>query len=166
MDEKGIKNLDSWRALRRKCESPIEETMLAAFCATEQPIIPVAGPYSWDEIESVGKEFPTPPLTMLWSQEKILRFRVDFLIARYNPLTGAFRRLVVECDGHQYHGSIRQQKIDSLRDRKLRPHVGGIVHLGGAEIARSSLAIAWDILWLLEADDEPQRPSRMARQAA
>ena len=141
-----------WRRLYAKCESPIELHLGAAFLATEQPIIPVVTKYVWDEVEESGS-LSGEPITFLWAQESILRFRVDFLIARYNSITGFFRRLAVECDGHGYHGSIRQQKIDNIRDRKIRPHVGGIVHVTGAEIKRDAMAEAWKILWLLEFDD-------------
>lgn len=109
--------------------------------------------YVWEEVEETGSQ-SSEPITFLWAQESILRFRVDFLIARYNSKTGFFRRLAVECDGHEYHGSIRQQKIDNIRDRKLRPHVGGIVHLTGTEIKRDAIAAAWSVLWLLEFDDD------------
>lgn len=142
-----------WRKLYSKCESPIEQELCAAFIATEQTIIPFVTKYVWEEVEECGS-MVDGPVAFLWAQESILRFRVDFLVARYNSRTGFFRRLAVECDGHGYHGSIRQQKIDNIRDRKIRPHVGGIVRVSGTEIKRDALAEAWKILWLLEFEDD------------
>jgi very-short-patch-repair endonuclease len=110
-------------------------------------------PYSWDDIESVGKEFPKPPFYMLYGQQQILQFRVDFVVARYNPVTRFFRRFIIECDGREFHSSIEQQKRDKERDRQLKPFADAILRFSGSELHRDAANQAWNILWGLTAGD-------------
>jgi very-short-patch-repair endonuclease len=85
------------------------------------------------------------------AQEPILTFRVDFLLVAYNPVRDHCRRLVVECDGHDYHSTFEAQRRDAERDRYLRPHLWGIVHYAGAEIRRSPERVAGELVTMMVA---------------
>jgi very-short-patch-repair endonuclease len=151
-----------WITLFQKCESPIEKLMCLAFFDTEGRITPMLSNYSWDDVENAGNKLGLP-VTMLWGQQKILAYRVDFMIARYNPETWFSRRLVIECDGHEFHSSFAMQRYDAIRDRAIKPFVGGIVRITGSEIYRSAQSIAWNILWAMEMDDTPKNSWRRER---
>jgi very-short-patch-repair endonuclease len=107
-------------------------------------------PYNFAELVGIAKSEDWPTL-FLWVQEPMLTFRVDFLLVGYNPVRDDCRRLVVECDGHDYHSAFEAQRRDADRDRQLRPHLWGIVHYAGSEIRRDPDRIAGELIAMMVA---------------
>jgi very-short-patch-repair endonuclease len=138
---------DPLSSVFRRCESPIEERLARSLARSG--FYAMANPFRFETVErhqgSRGGNL------FFWVQEPMLRYRVDFLIAYYDPTDREFSRLIVECDGHDYHSPIQAQNRDQSRDRELRPHVAGIVHLTGAEIMRDPDAAAGRLVALLMA---------------
>lgn len=62
--------------------------------------------------------FRGPPILVLRQQAKIDDRRVDFLIHCYSRRMQKWRRLIVECDGHEFHERTKAQAArDKSRDR-------------------------------------------------
>jgi very-short-patch-repair endonuclease len=142
---------DPWTSVLQRCESPIEKTL--AHALAKSGFYPMATPYRFEDLRARVTASDGAVL-FLWSQEPMLRYRVDFLLVSYNAATDHCRRLVVECDGHDYHTPFAAQRRDEARDRELRPHVFGIIHLSGAEIMRNPAAIAGRLVTMLvQAED-------------
>lgn len=65
----------------------------------------------------------------VWPQRRLDSFRVDFLLER-----GA-RKLVVECDGHEFHERTKEQATkDKSRDRALVSRGYTVMRFTGSEI--------------------------------
>ena len=100
----------------------------------------------------------SPQLTLLVrSQAQIDKYRVDFLIhaldVRNEPVTDrVWRRLVVECDGHQYHERTKEQAAkDRSRDRWLTAHDYDVFRFTGSELWRDPMACAEQVTdWALK----------------
>lgn len=102
---------DFRRHVWERCESPIEQMLCTAmFIDLGMTVVPDGYP-----ISDFVTEQPRP---ILFSQYRIARYRVDFLVVvadREHCIP-----LVIECDGKNYHSSIDQQIRDIDRDDALR----------------------------------------------
>jgi very-short-patch-repair endonuclease len=71
-------------------------------------------------------------------QAKIEEYRVDFLIHAYDfrgRTRGGWRKLVIECDGHEFHERTKEQaKRDRSRDRILTLQLYTVLRFTGSEI--------------------------------
>lgn len=71
----------------------------------------------------------------LKTQEQVGRYRVDFLLESYGE------RLVVECDGHDFHERTKKQAArDRSRDRWLTGQGFHLMRFTGSEIYADALA--------------------------
>lgn len=105
-----------------KTESPIEETLAGAILA-------------WIDCHDAHVALET--------QVPIGPYRADILI------TEGKRKLVVECDGAAYHGSLEQVERDKRRDRYCAAHAMTVMRFSGAEINRDPRACAAEVgLWI------------------
>lgn len=90
---------------------------------------------------------PAPWLLGISSQVRIEKFRVDFVISVRNAHSNAFKRLVVECDGHDFHERTKEQaRKDRSRDRRLQELGYVIYRFTGAELYRDPVKCAQDVL--------------------
>jgi very-short-patch-repair endonuclease len=82
------------------------------------------------------------------NQVSLGQIRVDFFLIAKDG-----RRLVVECDGHDYHERTKEQAArDRSRDRMLLAHGCPVVRFTGSEIHRDVWACVYETVELL--DDE------------
>jgi very-short-patch-repair endonuclease len=81
-------------------------------------------------------------------------WRVDFLVHAfgYTPRKYGWRRLIVECDGHDFHERTKEQAAkDRNRDRIAQQRQMQIFRFTGSEIYRDAWACAGTILeWAAE----------------
>lgn len=80
-------------------------------------------------------------------------YRADFLIGFYGPKNWSLKQsaIVVECDGHQWHESTKEQaQRDRQRERELNQHVAKVIRFTGSEIYQDPFACADEIDRTLE----------------
>lgn len=122
-------------------ESPIEVTFFYAF----QLAARLGG-----EVLSYGNEGSNATIDIR-TQAVIENFRVDFLIESLTvPANGRKVRLVVECDGHDFHERTKEQAArDRGRDRRLQELDYGIFRFTGSEIHNAPFACATKVIaWI------------------
>lgn len=115
---------DEFRGYAVQCESPIEELFLAAL--TEYLV--------WDRSYIVGPQVEIGP------------YRVDFVVA-YLPGHRYETRVVVECDGHDFHEKTKQQAArDKKRDRYLAAQGYTVMRFTGSELYRDPFACVEEVI--------------------
>jgi very-short-patch-repair endonuclease len=91
-------------------------------------------------------------------QAEIGRYRVDFLLRRWNSAESAARNpspsadaaLIVECDGHEWHERTKQQAArDRKRDRMLQSQGYRVFRYTGSEIWRDVFLAAEEAVSVL-----------------
>jgi very-short-patch-repair endonuclease len=83
---------------------------------------------------------------MLWAQAPILNYRADILIMSKN-LAGQWMKLVVECDGHDFHERTKEQAAkDRSRDREMQGAGYTVFRFTGAEIYRDPVKCAQQVV--------------------
>lgn len=129
---------DPWWLVYDLCESPIERQMCVAMRIGLEAL-PGDGAYSFDKLEAVAKAAQNQNAVVVYPQQKILHFRVDFLVVYYDAKRDQFRRAIVECDGHDYHMGNYQARIrDMKRDALLQQHRYPIFRFTGSQIFRAA----------------------------
>jgi Protein of unknown function (DUF559) len=142
-------------ALWPDCESPIERAMLSSFAHLAHR--------GWCDIDFRGRTEPPGNITVHYRGLSIVvllqpvmgPFRTDFLvvaIGNNQSLCGIFKdpirpvqvRLVVECDGQDFH---RDKFKDFSRDQQLlRKYAHYVLRFTGSEIWRDAQACARHVL--------------------
>lgn len=98
-----------------KCESPIEQLALVDMMSLE---------------DDLGYKITPQVLIKL----KKAAYRADFLVVG-SDLDGVEKRVVVECDGHEFHEKTKEQAAkDKRRDRDLVAAGYIVLHFTGSEI--------------------------------
>ncbi len=124
--------------LARRCHSPIENLFLTAFYFTSQEL----GGFLFDE----------PPLDgplehaffFVKPQEPIDEYRADFVIGLYQY--PARTRIVVECDGHDFHERTKEQAAhDRKRDRAFQAKGFVVFRFTGSELYRNAFKCADEV---------------------
>jgi very-short-patch-repair endonuclease len=141
--------------IRECCKSPIEERLGLAFWHIDWPLY-----FSGNE-----RAFPTKPLRAAYSdeyilslhskdkefvaihaQQPLLRYRVDFLICARLGGYADLHKVVVECDGHDFHEKTKQQAAhDKKRDPALTAAGFRVFRFTGSEIYRDPVGCASEI---------------------
>lgn len=127
-----MRYLTTWENRIGQTDSPIEAAFLNAFCD-------IAVEDGFD----VARFSEEPAFVITVEPQRwIGHYRVDFLISyRYFGMT---KRMVVECDGHEFHDKTKLQAWrDKKRDRQI-PHK--IYRFTGAEIHACAEVCAREIL--------------------
>lgn len=115
-------------------------------------------PKSLEAAEKSMLDCPDPDLTLFCiPQVPIDRYRVDFLVAaldvhKSTPDKRVWRRLVVECDGHDFHERTKEQAAkDRSRDRYLSMKGFDIFRFTGSELWKDPWDCAEQVLnWALK----------------
>lgn len=100
-------------------------------------------------LKEVGNKFFNELQPILERQVQIGRYRVDFVLSAYSdgtvyselaePVVGQprWRRLVIECDGHDFHERTKEQAAkDRSRDRELSALGFDVFRFTGSELWR------------------------------
>lgn len=84
------------------------------------------------------------------SQFNIENMRVDFCLAHKNWRTGKVFRVVVECDGHNFHERTKEQAAkDRKRDRVLQEMGFNVFRFTGSELWRDPMGCAEQVAQFL-----------------
>ena len=77
-------------------------------------------------------------------QFKVAMYRADFAVCYWQH--GTFSRVLVECDGHEFHAvNASQVEYDKQRDRKLMQQGWPVMRFTGSEIAGDALGCAYEV---------------------
>lgn len=128
--------------MERLTKSPIELRFGVALLATEMT------QYTFTEVWA-GEETPNMVHGFyVFPQRKIGSYRADLaLILHENNGT---HRLVVECDGHDFHERTKDQAAhDKARDRFLLEEGWPVMRFTGSEIHRDAIGCADQAIWFL-----------------
>lgn len=126
------RSLSGWEHHIGQTDSPIEGAFLDAFCSLAVE----------DGFEIARMSAERAFVITIEPQRWIAHYRVDFLISYH--YFGMTKRLVVECDGHEFHERTKLQAWrDKKRDRQI-PHK--IYRFTGAEIHACAEVCAREIL--------------------
>lgn len=120
--------LGAVQAAWRLSESPIEKDMAQALvcCTAINGGVP-------PRIVMPGRALRGGEPLVIAPQYRIGEFRADFAILS----TETGRRLVVECDGHEFHDrTIEQAAYDKARDRHMLARGFPVMRFTGAEVYR------------------------------
>lgn len=124
----------SWaQAMAQRCESQIERLFLLA-CFGER------GGFFPDK-DALGRRGPVS----LQMQEQIGPFRADFV------LTNGDAKLVVECDGREFHETVAARERDARRDKFLRARGFTVMRLTGSMLWNHPEMCASDAWYCLRA---------------
>lgn len=128
----------------RCCDTPIERALAVQFVRLryelpKRPPVNVNRGWShldWDSTFDPGFVLAPHHIYILCQQE-LGPYRVDFLVMRW--VGGVLKhRLVVECDGHDFHERSKEQAArDHKRDRDLTLHGLKVIRFTGSEIHRA-----------------------------
>jgi very-short-patch-repair endonuclease len=125
----------------KRCGSPIEKMMLFSLLVTFAiyDIQTAKSFFEADGFLSLGSFGRLGPV-FLGQQVTLGQYRVDFLL-----MGGADRRIVIECDGHDFHSTKSQIQRDKSRDRWLNTHGFMVLRFTGSEIWADTAQCAGEI---------------------
>ena len=151
----------AWLMKQFQCQSPIERVMAAGLYARFRYLTGIAigiGKPSVDPNE--GR--PKPAQMCIFPQAIIGEYKVDFLIVS-NPYHawGSPIKIVVECDGHEFHERTKQQAAhDKARDRKMQKNGYTVLRFTGSEIWGNPMKCSHEVFeCFLSIVDEQKRRS-------
>lgn len=148
--------------MNRGTESPIEDVFLTALGAASKFIL--TGNRAEVRLAPSGDYAPSESdiyQFVVWPQSQIDGYRVDFLICAYDFRSSEWdndllkvvydpahwRRLIVECDGHDFHERTKEQAArDRKRDRDLSLKGYDVFRFTGSEIWRDPIKCAGDVI--------------------
>lgn len=131
-------------SVRSGTESPIEELMLEAIFA--QVMYGTEADFRRmvlnKDTEDDWVDNPRPDTLYIETQAPVLKYRVDFLIPTPGPA-----KLVVECDGHNFHERTKEQAAhDRTRDRAMTEVGFTVFRFTGSEIYRDPVKCAKQVV--------------------
>lgn len=139
------------------CESPIEEMLFSAICTVmigEYSCAFSPGLHEWLNVEAVnGFEkhdlfsdgFRTSRVYLV-PQWQIGNYRVDFCLFDGRRSEKVWDRIVIECDGHDFHERTKEQAAkDRSRDRALAGQNIVVFRFTGSEIVKDPYRCAEEI---------------------
>lgn len=132
----------AWTELSDACQSPIEQMLLAEILFLIDGYENVV----WDFMP--GAPRPAETETNFDCQASVLKYKADFLFTV--RVKGKERKVVVECDGHDFHDRTKEQaQRDKSRDRDMTNNGYIVIRFTGSEIYRRTHGCAEEIASLL-----------------
>lgn len=129
------------------CESPIEAKLLVAMfdhCEFDDMAVRVG-----DAVRFFGG---TTDRLEICPQFVIGPYRCDFAFKQFHP-NGTITRIVVECDGHDFHERTKEQaQRDKSRDRYLQANGWRVLRFTGSEIHRNAEKCVDEIASIVQCD--------------
>lgn len=152
-EEEAARFIEGFGPIRDKCESPIEEILMAALYVASSVIeVP---------LHFMMGDTPSPPAfdttAFIYQQVSVGRYRVDILIVDQTlPFDrGPPRMMVIECDGHDFHERTKDQaRRDKQRDRFLQSKGFKVLRFTGSEIWADPDKCADEIINELRCNDD------------
>jgi very-short-patch-repair endonuclease len=146
--------IEGFETMRERCESPIEELLLAALYA-EHTISEYRLHFMMADAMPAEPYFDGA--AFVYAQVPIGPYRADFAIHDATLPFGAAkpRIMIVECDGHDFHEKTKEQaRRDKQRDRFLVSKGYKLLRFTGSEIWADPEKCADEIIDELAANDE------------
>ena len=141
-----------FRGFPRPPESPIERMMIIALVGFSFAV----PRYRFEGSPCDVAESEKWPTIHIDTQVPIGKFRAD-IVATVTLAGRELGKVVVECDGHQFHERTKEQATrDRARDRKMTMDGYKVLRFTGSEIYRSPSEAAGDVhqvCWSLFLDD-------------
>lgn len=133
-----------------RCGSPIEQIMLAALIwaryGYERKLVEI-----WNSADN-----PPQAAVVIAPQHQTEKHRVDFALF-INIVANEQIKIVVECDGHDFHEKTKEQAArDKRRNRDLEIAGWRLLHFTGSEIWRDPRACADHVAALVTNEIEAQ----------
>lgn len=118
------------------CESPIERLMAVALAelvvSFRAKVLAPVKPIDLGRHYFAGGSVDQ---ILIWPQQQIGPYRVDFAMRVYNDGTGVKHWYVIECDGHDFHERTKEQAAaDRARDRALTRAGYKVIRFTGSEL--------------------------------
>lgn len=132
-------------------KSPIEKALITALVAKTR----------WGSVEYEGVLIPKDDEhrekllasersygnLIVQSQAIVAGWRVDFLVFAYAWREERWRKLIVECDGHDFHERTKEQAArDRLRDREAQAQGLTVFRFTGSQIYRDAWGCVGEII--------------------
>jgi very-short-patch-repair endonuclease len=93
-----------------------------------------------------------PDILTIWPQKQIGDYRVDFYIEKLSLVNEQVLKVIVECDGHNFHERTKEQaQKDKERDRVLQSCGYPVFRFTGSEIWANPFKCAKNVLDFLDA---------------
>lgn len=142
-----------YQACARVTDSPIEALMLWALRYVAEKHSERFGMAHGNEVPHAA---PTGETFYVIRQARIGAYKADFAILFAGIVASRAVKLVVECDGHDFHEKTKvQAQHDKSRDRAMQDAGWKVYRFTGSEIYRSPLTCAESVMSsLYRADDE------------
>jgi len=135
---------DSFANVIKEIESPIEEMLCAAILAEALLQVNLVVFQGNDDGVSFGSD--GPDTIRVFPQHKIGKYRVDFYLEYVDLSVQGTKKLIVECDGHDFHERTKEQaQRDKSRDRILQ-RVAPVFRFTGSEIWKADYDCAYQII--------------------
>lgn len=126
---------DSFNTIIDGIESPIEILLLAALLSEAFLHCQNIKLQSDDDVTFGGDG---PDIMRIFPQYQIDKYRVDFYIEYWDYAYASVRKLIIECDGHDFHEKTKEQATnDKRRDRHLQK-MAPVFRFTGSEIHREA----------------------------
>lgn len=147
---------DELLAAEACCGSPIERVMLSALIVAgtrhfSSITLRCNGSNLWDRPEDDARECACG--LVIEPQAVIARYRADFLVSAWftdRKLGSSVARVVVECDGHDFHERTKEQASrDKARDRAFQKMGHTVFRYSGADIWADALRCSEEAVILL-----------------
>lgn len=147
-----------------KVDSEIERVFATAL----QVSVSYVRPYVYNSISWIEAEPPLSAARMhemfVQTQAQIGAYRVDFLIyaydfnaddlddkGEYNYRDDRWKRIVIECDGHDFHERTKEQAArDKARDRALVQAKCTVLRFTGSELWRDPIGCAIQVIEVVD----------------
>jgi very-short-patch-repair endonuclease len=135
---------DSFNSVSKEIESPIEELMCAALLSESTLQINMVVFQGKNDGVSFGGE--GSDMIKIFPQYKIGQYRVDFYLEYIDRFTSQTKKLIIECDGHDFHEKTKEQaQKDKSIDRMLLKH-SPVMRFTGSEIHKDAHDCAYQAI--------------------
>lgn len=141
------------------CESPIEQLLLISLLYMQVPLYEIDQPIGRPKPDASTSQYspatfdnwaPAGGVT-IFPQQQISGYRIDFLLVAKFGAGRPHHRIVIECDGHDYHERTKEQaQRDKKRDRTLQALGYQVFRFTGSEIWRDPTKCADEVRRYLE----------------
>jgi very-short-patch-repair endonuclease len=135
---------ESFKNVIREIESPIEEMLCAALLS--ESLLQTQTVHFQGNDDGLFFGGNSPDIIRIFPQHKIGGYRVDFYLEYFELQFKTTRKLIVECDGHDFHELTKDQaQRDKSRDRILQT-VAPVFRFTGSEIWKDAHDCSYQII--------------------
>jgi very-short-patch-repair endonuclease len=135
---------DSFNNVISDLQSPIEEILCASMLSEallQCSMVTFQGNDDGLDFGNSGPDF-----IRIKPQYQIGKYKVDFYLEYYDRFDSFNKKLIVECDGHEFHEKTKEQaQHDKRRDRFLQG-VAPVFRFTGSEIVKEPHDCAYQII--------------------